>query len=189
MPFEYFSVMARQREGADALNAFLAAHRVLRVRQHFVEQGDGSYWAVCVEYLGEPPRDRLPDAPSRRRESVDYRTVLPGRAYDCFERLRTARNEWADQESIRPYLIFTNQQLAQMVQRQVRTKTDLEQIAGIGEARVARYGDRVLRIVHEMSEAHHAANGESFVADCAAGQPAVGGVEGAAGPPGSSAGG
>jgi hypothetical protein len=48
----YFAIVpARSPELAQAeLNAFLRGHRVLTVHR-WVELGDNSYWALCVDYL------------------------------------------------------------------------------------------------------------------------------------------
>jgi len=45
------------------------------------------------------------------------------------------------------YAIFTNEQLAKIVQNRVQSQADLEKVAGIGDARVQKYGARVLKLL------------------------------------------
>ena len=45
------------------------------------------------------------------------------------------------------YTIFTNEQLAQMVQARATTKAALEQVAGVGDARIEKYGARMLEVL------------------------------------------
>ncbi len=43
----------------------------------------------------------------------------------------------------------TNEQLGQIATNKPRTQTDLQQIAGIGQAKVEKYDDRFLKIICE----------------------------------------
>jgi superfamily II DNA helicase RecQ len=42
------------------------------------------------------------------------------------------------------YVVFSNEQLAEMVRQRVASKAQLNQIEGVGEARVLKYGEGVL---------------------------------------------
>ncbi len=61
------------------------------------------------------------------------------------------RKELAQAEAVPVYTIFTNEQLAQIVQKKARTKADLEQIAGVGDARIEKYGQRLLQFLSGLS--------------------------------------
>ena len=50
----------------------------------------------------------------------------------------------AKDEAVPVYMVFTNEQLAQMVRRRP-SKADLDKIAGVGEARIQKYGDAFWR--------------------------------------------
>ena len=56
--------------------------------------------------------------------------------FDVFSQLRQLRKEMAEAEAVPVYALFTNEQLAQMVQRRCRTKSELLGIEGVGEAKV-----------------------------------------------------
>lgn len=64
-----------------------------------------------------------------------------------FARLRDVRKDIAQVEAVPVYTIFTNEQLAQMVQTRATTKAALEKIAGVGDARIEKYADRFLGIL------------------------------------------
>ena len=49
------------------------------------------------------------------------------------------------------YAVFTNEQLAEMVQRRVASAAALREIAGIGEARIEKYGAAFLDILKEAA--------------------------------------
>lgn len=74
--------------------------------------------------------------------------------------------DWAERElnqfvqSHRVLAVFTNDHLAQMVERRVKNKADLEQIAGIGEARMEKYGPRVLEFLNNFRKVTDETGGE-----------------------------
>jgi ATP-dependent DNA helicase RecQ len=50
------------------------------------------------------------------------------------------------------YTIFTNEQLAQMVQAKAQHRADLERIAGVGDARIEKYGPRFLEVLRRDAD-------------------------------------
>jgi len=49
------------------------------------------------------------------------------------------------------YAVFTNEQLAEMVQRRVASAAALREISGVGEARIEKYGAAFLDILKEAA--------------------------------------
>jgi superfamily II DNA helicase RecQ len=82
---------------------------------------------------------------------VDYREQLSAEEFAVFSRLRDERKKWAEAEGVPVYTIFTNAQLAAMVRQRVTTAAALGGIDGIGPARVAKYGDRLLAVLADLS--------------------------------------
>ena len=79
------------------------------------------------------------------------------------------------------YTIFTNEQLAQMVTEAGATKAALEKIAGVGDARVEKYGPRFLELLGETAGTSRMKRaGRLFDADPRPRQPAAGRAPGAA---------
>jgi superfamily II DNA helicase RecQ len=144
MQLKVFAVPALGDDAAtDALNRFLGAHRIVTVDRHFVPNGPSSFWAICVLYLAAS--DGRPATP--RRGKLDYREVLPELEFALYAKLRALRKQLADQEGTPAYALFTNEQLAEMVQRRVSTAAALREIAGVGAARVDKYGAQFLSIL------------------------------------------
>jgi ATP-dependent DNA helicase RecQ len=65
--------------------------------------------------------------------------------------LRQLRKELSDREGLPAYAIFNNEQLAEMVRRQVTTIESLRKIPGVGEGRVEKYGTAFLSCLREIS--------------------------------------
>jgi superfamily II DNA helicase RecQ len=84
------------------------------------------------------------------RGKVDYREKLSPADFAVFARLREVRKRIAQEDGVPIYTVFTNEQLAQMVAARATTKAALEQVAGVGDARIEKYGARVLEVLQRQ---------------------------------------
>jgi superfamily II DNA helicase RecQ len=154
MQLKFFTIPLHAAEpAAGDLNTFLAATRILAIDRQFVADGANSAWAVCVTFdqgLAAPAAGRAASAAARRGK-VDFKDILSDPEFAVFARLRARRKELADAEGVPAYALFTNEQLAEMVQRRVLSATELRAIAGVGESRVDKYGGDFLRILAEAA--------------------------------------
>ena len=100
----------------DELNGFLASHKILSIDRQLVDQGVNSFWAICIDYL-TGKRVETGQNPNLSRNRVDYKSILRAEEFEVFSRLRQLRKEMAQVEAVPVYALFTNEQLAQMVQR------------------------------------------------------------------------
>jgi superfamily II DNA helicase RecQ len=162
MAFRFFVVPINQDSEAEAqLNAFLGSHKILNVDRRWVDQGGQSFWSFCIDYLPSGGKSRTDDsARAYSRERVDYREKLPPEQFRIFASLRELRKEIAQAEAVPVYTIFTNEQLAQMVTSGVSSKAALEKIVGVGEARVAKYGERFVELLAKLLGMNNAASRE-----------------------------
>lgn len=147
MSYTFFHVPARHPDAAAAeLNAFLDAHRVLRVDSRFVDNGEASYWAFAVEWIaGAPAAGKIGRGASNKAERVDYREVLSEADFALYARLRNLRKTLAEAAGVPPYAVFTNEQLAAIVTTRAQSMAALASIEGVGPARVEKYGAAVLQ--------------------------------------------
>ena len=164
MPLKFFLVPIHDcGTGEEELNRFLRNHRVLAVDRRWVDQGTSSFWAVCVDYLDEHPGGgNSKSGKSAQRSKVDYKEILSADEFAVFSRLRDLRKEIAQSEAIPVYTVFTNVQLAQMVQQRAKSVDDLSKIEGVGSARVEKYADRILPLLAHLPVPINEADGESI---------------------------
>ena len=147
MQLKVFILPLKNVSAAEAeMNAFLRSHRVLAVRKEFVSDGEDSCWTFCVEHL-ESASGATGGSSLMGRPKVDYKELLKPEEFEVFIRLREWRKAAAEKEGVPVYTVFTNEQLAQMVQKKVSSKAGLKEIEGVGEARVEKYGEGVLRVL------------------------------------------
>jgi len=129
MSFKFFYVPSRNPESTEAeLNSFLASHRVVTIERKFVENGADSFWAFCVDFIHNDARaSSSHGAPGRSERRVDYREILSAEQFEIFAKLREVRKEVAEREAVPVYAIFTNEQLAAMVQSGADSRTKLRE--------------------------------------------------------------
>lgn len=149
MQLRFFSIPAVDPAAAEAeLNHLLAAGRVAGVERQFVAAGAGSFWAVCFTVTAGP--GALPAAlKAGNGRKVDYRELLSEADFAVFARLRALRKSVAEAEGVPPYAVFTNEQLAALIQRRVTSAAELAQVDGVGPARVERYAGVFLPLLRE----------------------------------------
>ena len=138
MQVALFTVSPGDQQALEELNRFLRGHRVLTLDRQCLD----GVWSFCVTY-----QPALGGDSSGSGGKVDYRAVLDERTFVLFSRLRETRKKLAEQENLPPYAVFTNEQLAEMVQKRVTTKAGLDSLAGVGKARVDKYGDDFLKVL------------------------------------------
>lgn len=145
MRFRLFQFAIPAPEELEELNAYLAQHRVVSIQQYMLPNGSGGILVFVVETAGDAGEPK-----SGKRTRVDYRERLSDEEFAAFSRLRDLRKTWADAEGVPVYTVFTNAQLAAIVERRPKTEVDLLAIEGIGEARCAKYGPSILGVIRDL---------------------------------------
>jgi ATP-dependent DNA helicase RecQ len=88
--------------------------------------------------------------PERVRKTA--KAVAAGSGDPLFESLRMLRKRLADEAGMPPYIIFNDASLWDMVQRQPTTLQEFSTIAGVGAAKLARYGGQFVDLIRQRSQ-------------------------------------
>jgi superfamily II DNA helicase RecQ len=136
----------------------MRGHRVVAVDRRWVDLGQDSFWSICIDYLDGDGATRA--AQRAKSAAKDYKELLSADDFAVFAKLRDLRKEVAQAEAVPVYTIFTNEQLATMVQNRVRDKAGLEAIAGVGDGRIEKYGPRFLACLGEAWKLRDATDGK-----------------------------
>lgn len=92
------------------------------------------------------PRERegrKPAAKKRERLTADGRTVDD----TLFERLRALRRRLAEEQGVPAYVVFSDATLAAMAALRPQTTEELLRVSGVGQAKLARYGQAFLTVL------------------------------------------
>ncbi len=100
-----------------------------------------------VRMRRDPPRQ--PRTRSRTRAAQQPAVELSGADATVFERLRAWRGTVAKEQGLPAYVIFHDATLREIAARKPADLAELGTISGIGEAKLARYGEQVLSTLAE----------------------------------------
>ncbi len=146
--YKFFTVFLHEAEKIEGdLNCFLRSVRVIQVQRQFVDRGDYSFWALAVEYMAGTGEKGVAGNDTKRKPSIDYKQVLSPEDFNIFAQLREWRKVQATEDGTPVYTIFTNEQLAKIVENRVTSKAGLLEIDGVGEGKISKYGLAVLKVV------------------------------------------
>lgn len=122
------------------MNVFLRSRKVLEMTEQIV----GNHWCFCIKYLDDTaPNDR---------QKIDYREVLDPESFQRFSRMREVRKALADAESVKPYVIFTDAELAELAKMEEVSLTSMQSVKGIGEKKTEKYGAKFIEQVNQKNE-------------------------------------
>jgi ATP-dependent DNA helicase RecQ len=90
--------------------------------------------------------ERAPKVP-RARKTAGPVADLPAEAAAVFDRLRTWRSERAKEQGVPAYVIFNDATLREIATTLPSSLAGLGKVSGIGETKLARYGQQVLDVL------------------------------------------
>jgi ATP-dependent DNA helicase RecQ len=142
-----------------ALVEFTRDKSVLSVRDHFFRESGVAYLTCVISYEEQPLTPEIIEqarqikagatsGQGRRFEKPDPAAGLDEHDRLLFNTLRSWRSKKARHEGVPPYIIMSNKEFLAIVARKPESLTALGQINGIGKAKVERYGQQILALLH-----------------------------------------
>lgn len=120
------------------MNAFLRGNKILEVENNFVGNGNGAYWCFCVRYI---ERAYPESGGEKDGKKVDYKKMLDEATFAKFSQLREIRKKVAADEGISAFIVFTDDELAELAKLDAITEKAMLGIKGIGEKKVKRFAN------------------------------------------------
>ena len=146
MTYQIFQYRLPMEGQPEDLNKWLASHRIVSVRSHLVQGPEGALLVFVVESTGNSASKPATEP------RVDYKETLSESDFLLFSRLRQLRKEVAEREGVPVYAVFSNAQLAEMVERRVSTSAELSAIDGVGQGRVTKHGPLFLSLLVSLCQ-------------------------------------
>ena len=116
------------------MNTFLKSNKILEVENKLIRNENGAYWSFCVRYIEQT---FIPTSDSKAR--VDYRQLLDGPTFQKFSNLREIRKKVSIDEGISAFIVFTDEELAELAKLEEISIKNMLGIKGIGEKKVERF--------------------------------------------------
>jgi superfamily II DNA helicase RecQ len=144
MQFKIFNIPVTNGESElEEMNKFLRGNKTLHVRQKLLGKGHHAFWSYSVSFLeNAQPRK----ASTGKKPRIDYREVLDELTFARFTVLRTRRKQIADSQAVPAYVVFTNEELAEIAKLgEEVTPVQLTKVPGIGIQRAKKFGEAILQ--------------------------------------------
>ena len=93
--------------------------------------------------------DKQPEKATKTKKKAKSVETLTSSGYKLFERLKKLRLEIAREESMPPYIIFSDKTLIDMAAKMPASKPEMLDVTGVGENKFAKYGERFLEVIEE----------------------------------------
>ena len=93
--------------------------------------------------------DKQPEKAAKTKKKAKSMETLTSSGYKLFERLKKLRLEIAREESMPPYIIFSDKTLIDMAAKKPSSKPEMLDVSGVGENKFAKYGERFLEVIEE----------------------------------------
>ena len=110
-----------------------------------------------------PPRTRRRGKAGRRERAGG--TEVGEYNEDLFDQLRDIRKELATEQGVPPYVIFTDRTLHEMARFFPATESEMNQLTGVGEKRLASYGRQFLDAIQAFRQTDPDAHPPASLAD------------------------
>ena len=96
--------------------------------------------------------EKEPDKKKKIQKAVRKRSTdaLTSAGYDLFEVLRKLRLEIAKEESMPPYIIFSDKTLIDMCVKKPSDEEEMLNVSGVGENKLKKYGQRFLQEIQKF---------------------------------------
>ncbi|MFA6121996.1 MAG: DNA helicase RecQ [Sideroxydans sp.] len=89
---------------------------------------------------------------SKAERSSRLREAFEGANEDpLWQALKAKRMELAREQGVPPYVIFHDSTLLEMLNRKPQSLTEMGQIGGIGQSKLAKYGDDFLKVLEDVA--------------------------------------
>ncbi|QXE20848.1 HRDC domain-containing protein [Clostridium sp. 001] len=124
----------------DWAQSYLDLHK--NVENHYT----GKYEQYKINITTSQKSDEEVPTPVSERNTITAGKVTV-KETDIFKELKAYRLHKSREEKIKPYFIYNNNQLKNLILKMPRNKEELQKVAGFGEVKVNKYGDDILKII------------------------------------------
>ena len=127
------------------------------VHRGFLEQDIGNYSVLRLTDAARPllrgelslqlpcRPEKLPKTRGRRKE----RAAQTGGQSGLFQALRQLRKTLADRDGVPPFVVFSDATLLEMAASRPLSLPELHQVNGVGQTKLARYGEAFLQVLQQ----------------------------------------
>lgn len=134
-----WKAVVRQLVARGYLDVDAEAYGALRLTESCRALLRGDEYIELRKYIAKTPS-------IKRRTQLDE---LDEADMPLWKALRDCRKQLAEQQGVPPYVVFHDATLREMVKQRPVSKRGLSQISGVGESKLARFGEAFLDVIRQ----------------------------------------
>ena len=100
----------------------------------------------------EKSKNKSSRTKNSKEKSVNRKESLTPAELKLFEKLRELRLQIAREESMPPYIVFSDRTLIDMAVKAPVSKDEMMEVSGVGENKYAKYGERFIASIEEWAK-------------------------------------
>lgn len=81
------------------------------------------------------------------RKTEEQNVSVEGKQSDIVRKLKAFRLEQSRKEKVKPYYIFNDAQMKELIEKNPKNKEELLQVSGFGNVKAEKYGEEIFRIL------------------------------------------
>jgi hypothetical protein len=106
----------------------------------------GKYEKYKIHIVAPQKTEEEIPTPKEERSTISVDEV-PVEETDLLKKLKAYRLDKSREERIKPYFIYNDNQLKDLITKMPRNKEELQTVSGFGEVKANKYGDDILKII------------------------------------------
>ncbi|WP_010247765.1 HRDC domain-containing protein [Acetivibrio cellulolyticus] len=140
-------VYESSKVAADSEDKMLAwAQSYLDLHKAVEKDYTGKYEQYKINIITPRKQDEEVLTPVAERSTITVGEV-PVEETDIFKELKAYRLDKSREEKIKPYFIYNDNQLKDLISKMPRNKEELQTVSGFSEVKANKYGDDILKII------------------------------------------
>lgn len=152
---QLIAYIKRQDAESEAKSANMSVDEMSRLAQFYLSKDNPSrsdyvrkYEEMADEAAMSTQMEEKVIRQSAPAASIPVKETSNDVREETMRKLKAFRLEQSRQEKIKPYYIFNDAQMADLIEKSPQTKEELLKISGFGNVKVEKYGDKILAILH-----------------------------------------
>lgn len=130
----------------EEIREFLKDKELISSQDYFFVKNEMPYLVFVLRYYPVPQTDIETKSSIKVKKEESWKKSLSEHDMGLFNLLRDWRSQRCKKDGVPPYIVLTNQQLADIVKKRPQNPADLIKIDGIGKGKVDKYGEDILSI-------------------------------------------
>lgn len=134
-----------QKSDESVISRFITGREIIKINTQLIKE-EINYWSVLIFY-NEKTVKITHDDQDKSKSNLNTIEQPSEEELVIYNKLKEWRSEKARELQLPPYMVFHNSHLMSIARYKPFNLADLEQITGLGESKIRRFGVEILEVL------------------------------------------